>query len=141
MTETLNLVPFVSVDAMMKLVLRVGVERAISPRSPTISRPISGAGSCSTRRPASPAHSAEGVIELMPTSDGEVYGFKYVNGHPANTKRGLQTVTAFGLLARCGQRLPRAAFRDDDPDRAAHGGDLRRGGAGAGAEGRADPWR
>jgi ornithine cyclodeaminase len=39
------------------------------------------------------------VIELMPTSDGESYGFKYVNGHPSNTKQGLQTVTAFGLLA------------------------------------------
>src|ERR1035441_6398640 len=28
-------------------------------------------------------HSPLGVIELMPTSDGETYGFKYVNGHPA----------------------------------------------------------
>jgi len=46
-----------------------------------------------------PAHSAEGVIELMPTSDGETYGFKYVNGHPVNQAKGLQTVTAFGLLA------------------------------------------
>jgi ornithine cyclodeaminase len=35
----------------------------------------------------------------MPTSDGETYGFKYVNGHPSNMSRGLQTVTAFGLLA------------------------------------------
>ena len=35
----------------------------------------------------------------MPTSDGETYGFKYVNGHPKNTSEGLQTVTAFGLLA------------------------------------------
>ena len=35
----------------------------------------------------------------MPTSDGELYGFKYVNGHPKNMKEGLQTVTAFGLLA------------------------------------------
>ena len=39
------------------------------------------------------------MIELMPTSDGEAYGFKYVNGHPKNTSEGLQTVTAFGLLA------------------------------------------
>ena len=46
-----------------------------------------------------PSHSDVGVIELMPTSDGAVYGFKYVNGHPSNTKGGLQTVTAFGLLA------------------------------------------
>ena len=42
----------------------------------------------------------------MPTSDGEVYGFKYVNGHPSNTKAGLQTVTAFGLLANVGNGYP-----------------------------------
>jgi ornithine cyclodeaminase len=35
----------------------------------------------------------------MPTSDGEVYGFKYVNGHPKNMRQGRQTVTAFGMLA------------------------------------------
>ena len=35
----------------------------------------------------------------MPTSDGEIYGFKYVNGHPSNMREGLQTVTAFGVLA------------------------------------------
>jgi ornithine cyclodeaminase len=45
------------------------------------------------------SHSADGVIELMPTSDGEIYAFKYVNGHPANPARGFQTVTAFGVLA------------------------------------------
>jgi ornithine cyclodeaminase len=28
-----------------------------------------------------------------------MYGCKYVNGHPKNTREGLQTVTAFGLLA------------------------------------------
>jgi ornithine cyclodeaminase len=45
------------------------------------------------------AHSPAGVIELMPTSDGELYGFKYVNGHPSNPARGYQTVTAFGVLS------------------------------------------
>ncbi|PPK94558.1 ornithine cyclodeaminase [Kineococcus xinjiangensis] len=44
-------------------------------------------------------HSSDGVIELMPASDGEQYAFKYVNGHPENPQRGLQTVTAFGVLA------------------------------------------
>jgi ornithine cyclodeaminase/alanine dehydrogenase-like protein (mu-crystallin family) len=39
------------------------------------------------------------VIELMPTADGDLYGFKYVNGHPGNMREGKQTVTAFGLLA------------------------------------------
>lgn len=44
-------------------------------------------------------HSKVGVIELMPTSDGQLYCFKYVNGHPKNTGEGLLTVTAFGVLA------------------------------------------
>ena len=45
------------------------------------------------------SHTAHGVIELMPITDGELYSFKYVNGHPHNPARGLQTVTAFGVLA------------------------------------------
>ncbi|MBV9620326.1 MAG: ornithine cyclodeaminase, partial [Gammaproteobacteria bacterium] len=45
------------------------------------------------------SHSPLGVIELMPASDGRLYSFKYVNGHPKNTAEGLLTVTAFGVLA------------------------------------------
>jgi ornithine cyclodeaminase len=45
------------------------------------------------------SHSPVGVIELMPTCDGQLYSFKYVNGHPKNTAEGLLTVTAFGVLA------------------------------------------
>lgn len=45
------------------------------------------------------SHSREGVIELMPISDGVHYSFKYVNGHPGNTEVGLSTVMAFGVLA------------------------------------------
>lgn len=45
------------------------------------------------------SHSPLGVIELMPTSDGTHYTFKYVNGHPSNPAHGLQTVTAFGVVA------------------------------------------
>ena len=44
-------------------------------------------------------HSSVGVIELMPASDGQLYAFKYVNGHPKNTSVGLLTVTAFGVLS------------------------------------------
>ncbi|MDH1630866.1 ornithine cyclodeaminase [Pseudomonas mosselii] len=43
-------------------------------------------------------HSADGVIELMPVSDANLYAFKYVNGHPKNTHDGLLTVMAFGAL-------------------------------------------
>lgn len=34
-------------------------------------------------------HSRDGVIELMPISDDSLYSFKYVNGHPKNTRLGL----------------------------------------------------
>lgn len=58
------------------------------------------------KTPRLASHSSEGVIELMPTSDGEIYSFKYVNGHPSNTAKGLQTVSAFGLLARVDNGYP-----------------------------------
>ena len=45
------------------------------------------------------AHSKGGVIELMPVADAHRYSFKYVNGHPGNTRLGLSTVMAFGVLA------------------------------------------
>ena len=51
------------------------------------------------KSPRLASHSAVGVIELMPTSDGRLYSFKYVNGHPGNTAKNLLTVTAFGVLA------------------------------------------
>ncbi|GAA1308930.1 ornithine cyclodeaminase [Brachybacterium tyrofermentans] len=51
------------------------------------------------KTPRIASHTPLGVIELMPTSDGETYSFKYVNGHPSNPSRGFQTVTAFGVLA------------------------------------------
>lgn len=44
-------------------------------------------------------HSPDGVIELMPAADRQLYGFKYVNGHPKNTAQNLLTVMAFGVLA------------------------------------------
>jgi ornithine cyclodeaminase len=44
-------------------------------------------------------HSQSGVIELMPMTDGELYAFKYVNGHPRNTRYHMPTVMAFGALS------------------------------------------
>lgn len=101
----LNIVPFVSVDHMMKLVLRIGVE--------TFLKELAGYIEEDFRRwdrfdkaPRIASHSPDGVIELMPTSDGALYGFKYVNGHPKNTRKGRQTVTAFGVLADVGSGYP-----------------------------------
>ena len=95
---TLNLVPFVSVDNMMKLVLHLGIERVLVDLAAEIEVDFRRWPQFD-KTPRIASHSDVGVIELMPTSDGETYGFKYVNGHPGNMKKGLQTVTAFGLLA------------------------------------------
>ena len=94
----LNLVPFVSVDRMMKLVLQLGIERVMRDLVTEIEADFRR-WPLFDKTPRIASHSDVGVIELMPTSDGETYGFKYVNGHPSNMKKGLQTVTAFGLLA------------------------------------------
>lgn len=51
------------------------------------------------KSPRYASHSKDGVVELMPIADRTSFGFKYVNGHPANQAAGLQTVTGFGVLA------------------------------------------
>lgn len=94
----LSLVPFVSVENMMKSVLAIGVEETLKGIADYIEADFKR-WPLFDKTPRVASHSQEGVIELMPTSDGEVYGFKYVNGHPKNMKTGLQTVTAFGMLA------------------------------------------
>ena len=53
------------------------------------------------------SHSEHGVIELMPIADAEHFAFKYVNGHPKNTRDGLPTVMAFGVLADVDTGTPR----------------------------------
>jgi len=103
--KALNIVPFVSVDNMMRLVLHIGVAQVLRdlavyieadfrrwPQFDKIARVAS--------------HSDTGVIELMPVSDGVEYAFKYVNGHPSNTRAGLQTVTAFGVLSSVDSGYP-----------------------------------
>jgi ornithine cyclodeaminase len=101
----LNIVPFVSVDNMMTLVLRIGVERFLVELAGYIEEDFKR-WPVFDKTPRVASHSKEGVIELMPTSDGQLYGFKYVNGHPSNTRDGRQTVTAFGVLADVGNGYP-----------------------------------
>ncbi|MGE0311749.1 MAG: ornithine cyclodeaminase [Lautropia sp.] len=52
-------------------------------------------------------HADDGVIELMPIADAQTFAFKYVNGHPKNTRDGLPTVMAFGVLADLDTGAPR----------------------------------
>ncbi|MDD9723166.1 ornithine cyclodeaminase [Sulfitobacter sp. PR48] len=99
------LVPFVSVDHMMKLIHHIGVEEMLKGLAAYIEADFRR-WQLFDKTPRVASHSEKGVIELMPTSDGEDYGFKYVNGHPGNTRDGLQTVTAFGLLADVASGYP-----------------------------------
>ena len=101
----LSLVPFVSVDNMMRIVWDIGVERMITELAAYIEEDFHR-WELFDKTPRIVAHSAEGVIELMPTSDGATYGFKYVNGHPKNVREGLQTVTAFGVLSHVDSGYP-----------------------------------
>ena len=101
----LAMVPFVSVDNMMKIVNSIGVERLLDELAAYIEEDFKR-WELFDKTPRVAAHSTEGVIELMPTSDGEVYGFKYVNGHPKNQQEGFQTVTAFGVLADVSNGYP-----------------------------------
>ena len=94
----LAMVPFVSVDHMMQLVHHIGLEKVLIDIAAELEKDYKR-WELFDKTPRVASHSDVGVIELMPASDGEHYGFKYVNGHPSNTKQGLQTVTAFGLLA------------------------------------------
>jgi ornithine cyclodeaminase len=89
---------FIDVHSMAELVQRIGVTDFINQLAACIEADF-------MRWPAFDAaprvanHSDGGVIELMPISDAHRYAFKYVNGHPENTTRGLSTVMAFGALA------------------------------------------
>jgi len=92
------MVDFVGIERIQELVSRRGAARFIE----ELAREIESdylRWSEFEKSPRHASHSSVGVIELMPASDGRLYAFKYVNGHPKNTAVGLLTVTAFGVLA------------------------------------------
>ncbi len=97
---------YVGVDNMVRLVRAVGVEAYLTGLAGYIEEDFRRWAEFE-KTPRVASHSRDGVIELMPTSDGALYGFKYVNGHPKNTRAGLQTVTAFGVLADVDTGYPR----------------------------------
>ena len=57
----------------------------------------------------SPRHGTyyrDGVIELMPCSDEQLYAFKYVNGYPGNPLKGKLSVVAIGALSDAANGYP-----------------------------------
>ena len=99
------LVPFVSVENMLTLVHGRGLDRCLAELTDFIAADFAR-WEMFDKTPRVASHSKIGVIELMPTSDGTDYGFKFVNGHPSNARKGLQTVTAFGVLASVATGYP-----------------------------------
>lgn len=91
-------VPFVSVQAMAKLINTLGIENVLVSLTNTLKQDFARWHEFD-KSPRYAAHSPDGVIELMPVSDGKMFSCKYVNGHPKNTFKELQTVAAFGILS------------------------------------------
>ena len=92
------MVRFVGIENIRRIAAQVGIETVLRRMVEEIETDFRRWEQFE-REPRLASHSPGGVIELMPTSDGEQYSFKYVNGHPSNWQAGLQTVVAMGLLA------------------------------------------
>jgi ornithine cyclodeaminase len=92
------MVDFIGIERVRELVDRIGAARFIEELAGEIETDyLRWRDFDKSARHAT--HSSVGVIELMPACDGQLYSFKYVNGHPKNTSVGLLTVTAFGVLS------------------------------------------
>jgi ornithine cyclodeaminase len=91
-------VDFIGIERIQELLARRGLAPFIAGLAAQIEADFRRWGAFE-KSPRHATHSPGGVIELMPASDGTLYSFKYVNGHPKNTSSGLLTVTAFGVLA------------------------------------------
>ncbi len=96
---------FLSATAAAQLVRQLGVGPCLSSMASAIEADFLR-WERFDKTPRVASHSAGGVIELMPISDGVQYSFKYVNGHPGNGRLGLPTVMAFGVLADVATGLP-----------------------------------
>ena len=89
---------FLDVPAMTRLVQDLGVTRFITELAQAITEDYLRWNEFDKSARLA-CHSDVGVIELMPVADAQRFAFKYVNGHPHNTARGMFTVMAFGVLA------------------------------------------
>ncbi|WP_313688336.1 ornithine cyclodeaminase [Pantoea sp.] len=96
---------FIDIQDMKKLVALSGVAKFISQLVDYIEHDFARWIEFD-KTPRVASHSDIGVIELMPTADAELYGFKYVNGHPQNALHNQLTVMAFAALAKTSTGYP-----------------------------------
>jgi hypothetical protein len=103
------LVPFVSVQNMMRLVRHVGVEAMLVELTEAIKADFARWERFEkTRRLA--AHSADGVIELMPISDGELYRLQ-ADRQPRSRNRLALCGCAIAFGRRSARQAPRQGGR------------------------------
>ena len=75
------MVDFIGVSRVRELLTRRGTARFITELAAEIESDFLRWAEFE-KAPRHATHSSVGVIELMPASDGRLYAFKYVNGHP-----------------------------------------------------------
>ncbi|MEG1733685.1 MAG: ornithine cyclodeaminase [Comamonas sp.] len=97
---------FLSASDAARLVAHVGITQVLQLMTDAVEADY-GRWNDFDKSARTAAHSASGVIELMPVADAHDYAFKYVNGHPGNPRCGLPTVMAFGALADVATGMPR----------------------------------
>jgi ornithine cyclodeaminase len=99
------MIDYIGVRRVRELVERLGTARLLGELAQEIEADFARWADFE-KIPRIATHIPDGVIELMPTTDGRRYAFKYVNGHPKNTARDLLTVAAFGVLAEVDSGYP-----------------------------------
>ncbi len=97
---------YIGVPDMLRIVRRKGLPACIAELAARITRDFQRWPQFDKSARLA-CHSPDGVIELMPIADEQAFAFKYVNGHPKNTRAGLPTVMAFGVLADVATGVPR----------------------------------
>lgn len=97
---------YISVDNMIRLIRETGIEKLFTELTGYIEEDYRNWDDFDLS-PRYASHTKDGVLELMPTANRELFTFKYVNGHPGNFKKGLQTVVAFGVLCDVEAGYPR----------------------------------
>ncbi len=96
---------FISCEQIRQLIRQQGIEPFMAQVIDALTADL-GRWQQLKKSPRHATHYPQGVIELMPCADDEFYAFKYVNGHPGNTRQGKLSVIALGLLAEASTGYP-----------------------------------
>ena len=95
----------IDIDTLCQMISRIGLNNFYLQLIQTLENDFSRWHTF-YKSPRHATHYSHGVIELMPCSNDEFYSFKYVNGHPDNTRDNKLCVVAMGLLSEVASGYP-----------------------------------